>query len=76
MLSIVDVGLNPDSHPTEGSVFSSWEMGGMVSLGTGNNSWTGGSNMASDGLTFHLPGATLVVGETTICENGKLVTPG
>jgi leucyl aminopeptidase (aminopeptidase T) len=76
MLSIVDVGLNPNSHPIEGSAFSSWEMGGMVTLGMGNNSWAGGSNMASDGLTFHLPGATLAVGETTICEKGKLVTPG
>ena len=76
MLSIVDIGVNPDSHPIDGSDFASWEMGGMVSLGMGNNSWTGGSNMASDGLTFHLTGTTLVVGDTTVCKNGKLVTPG
>jgi leucyl aminopeptidase (aminopeptidase T) len=76
MLSIVDVGLNPDSHPIAGSDYASWEMGGMVSLGMGNNSWTGGSNVASGGLTFHLTGATLSVGDTTVCEKGKLKISG
>jgi len=76
MLSIVDVGVNPDSHQIAGSDYASWEMGGMVSLGMGNNSWTGGSNVASDGLTFHLTGTTLSVGDTTVCEKGKLKISG
>jgi leucyl aminopeptidase (aminopeptidase T) len=76
MLSVVDVGLNPDSHPIEGSDYASWEMGGMVTLGMGNNSWVGGSVVSSGGLTFHLTGATLSIGETTVCENGKLKTSG
>jgi leucyl aminopeptidase (aminopeptidase T) len=74
ILSVVDVGVNPDSHPLEGSDFASWEMGGMVSLGIGNNGWAGGSNMASGSLAFQLTGATLAVGDTTVCENGKLRT--
>jgi hypothetical protein len=76
MLSIVDVGLNPDSHPIAGSDYASWEMGGMVTLGMGANSWTGGSVVASGGLTFHLTGATLSVGDTTVCEKGKLKISG
>ena len=76
MLSIVDVGLNPDSHPIAGSDYASWEMGGMVSLGMGNNSWTGGSNLASGNLYFQLTGATLSVGDTTVCEKGKLKISG
>jgi len=72
MLSVVDVGLNPDSHPIEGSDYASWEMGGMVTLGTGNNTWTGGSVVSSGALNFHLAGATLAVGDTTVCKDGKL----
>lgn len=72
MLSIVDVGVNPDSRQIEGSNYASWEMGGMVSLVTGNNSWAGGDNMAVAGLSFHLPGATLAVGDTVVCEKGVL----
>jgi leucyl aminopeptidase (aminopeptidase T) len=59
MLSIVDVGVNPDSHPIAGSDYASWEMGGMVTLGMGDNIWAGGSVVASGALTFHLTGATL-----------------
>jgi hypothetical protein len=51
-------------------------MGGMVTLATGNNIWSGGDNMAAGALTFHLPGATLLVGDATVCENGKLTPPG
>jgi leucyl aminopeptidase (aminopeptidase T) len=76
MLSVVDVGVNSDSHQLEGSDFASWEMGGMVTLATGNNIWSGGDNMAAGALTFHLPGATLLVGDATVCENGKLTPPG
>jgi hypothetical protein len=32
--------------------------------------------MAAGALTFHLPGATLLVGDTTVCQNGKLAPPG
>jgi len=76
MLSIVDVGLNPDSHPIVGSDYASWEMGGMVTLGMGANSWAGGSVVASGALTFHLTGATLSVGDITVCEKGKLKISG
>jgi leucyl aminopeptidase (aminopeptidase T) len=76
MLSIVDIGVNPDSHPIEGSDYASWEMGGMVTLATGDNSWAGGNVVSTGALTLHLPGATLAVGETTVCDGGKLKVSG
>ena len=72
MLSIVDVGVNPDSKMLPGSSYASWEMAGMVSLGTGDNSWAGGTTESSGSLSFHLPGATLTVGNTVVCEKGNL----
>lgn len=41
VLSLVDVGLNPNCHPLKGSDYYSWEMAGMVTIGVGNNSWAG-----------------------------------
>jgi leucyl aminopeptidase (aminopeptidase T) len=72
MLSVVDVGVNPDSQPIADSDYASWEMGGMVSLATGNNDWTGGSNSSVDGLTFYVHEASIDIGGTTICSKGDL----
>jgi aminopeptidase len=72
MLSIFDVGVNPDSKMVPGSDYASWEMAGMVSLAIGNNSWAGGTIESSEGLGFHLPGATLTVGNTVVSEKGSL----
>ncbi len=72
MLSVVDVGVNSDSQPIVDSDYASWEMGGMVSIATGNNNWAGGSNESADGLTFHVHGASIDVGGTTVCIKGDL----
>lgn len=71
-LSIVDVGVNPHSHTVEGSHYNSWEMGGMVTLAVGNNSWAGGTNGSDAALSFHLADATLTIGDTSIVRNGDL----
>lgn len=71
-LSIVDFGLNPQSRTPDGSRVYSWEMGGMVTLVTGNNTWAGGDNHADGGLSVHVPGLTATVAGETIVENGKL----
>ena len=71
-LSIVDIGLNPSSQPLDGSQYLSWEMGGMVTLGVGNNSWAGGDNDADGGLTFHLVGADLTIDGEKVVANGRL----
>jgi leucyl aminopeptidase (aminopeptidase T) len=73
-LSLVDVGLNPNCHPLKGSEYYSWEMAGMVSIGTGNNSWAGGNVESDIGLSFHLANATLSVDGKMIVDNGQLTT--
>lgn len=71
-LSIVNVGINPDSHPFPGSDYASWEMGGMVSISTGNNSWADGSNEGPGGMNFHLLDTSIDIGGTTVCSKGDL----
>ena len=71
-LSVISLGLNPNSTSPSGSNYLSWEMGGMVTLGLGNNSWAGGDNDADSGLTFHAIGTTLSIDGKTVVENGSL----
>ncbi len=71
-LSVVDFGLNPKSRTPAGSRVMSWEMGGMVTLSMGNNSWAGGDNHANGALSLHVPGLTATVGGETVVEGGKL----
>jgi len=71
-LSVIDVGLNPHSQPLEGSHYYSWEMGGMVTLQVGNNSWAGGNNNADAGLSFHVAGTTLTIDGKKVVGNGEL----
>lgn len=71
-LSVMSVGLNGNSKPLNGSHYRSWEMGGMVTVAMGNNTWAGGSNSSDGGLTMHLAGATLEVGKTRIVDGGEL----
>jgi hypothetical protein len=44
----------------------------MVSVGTGNNMWAGGTNNATGAAGGHLAGATVKVDGRTIVENGVL----
>jgi aminopeptidase len=69
-LSIVDFGLNPNSSPI--GKYLSFEMGGVVTLGIGNNSWAGGLNDAEGAMTFHLPDTDVWVGEKQLIKQGKL----
>jgi len=71
-LSIVDFGMNSESRTPAGSNYKSWEMGGMVTLGLGNNSWAGGSNDSDGALSLHVTGSTLSIDGDTIVEDGKI----
>jgi len=71
-LSIVDIGLNSQSKPLPNSRYHSWEMGGMVTLVLGNNSWAGGDNDADGGLSLHVAGATVAIDDQEIVTNGEL----
>lgn len=70
-LSIIDIGLNPQSQPI-GDNYRSWEMGGMTSLSVGNNAWAGGDNNADGTFSMHLAGATVEIGGKEVASNGEL----
>jgi leucyl aminopeptidase (aminopeptidase T) len=72
VLSLIDIGLNPDSHPLKGSSYYSYEMAGIVTLGIGANTWAGGDVISDIALQFHLPETTVKVGGKTVVDKGKL----
>ena len=73
IFSIIDIGINPDSHLLPGSDYRSFEMAGMVSVGIGDNAWAGGDLISDIGLIYHLADVTLSVDENKLVDNGKLV---
>jgi aminopeptidase len=75
VLSIVDVGINPESHPLKGSDYYSWEMAGMITISTGINQWAGGEVVSDVGLSLHLANSSLVVDGVELVKDGKLVSP-
>ena len=72
VLSLLDVGLNPNSSQLEGSHYLSYEMAGIVTLGVGNNSWAGGNVDSDFSIDFQLTNTTLVVDGRTIVQDGQL----
>lgn len=73
LLSYVDIGINPNYVLAPTSKIGNWVSAGMVSVGTGNNTWAGGSNTVSFGTGGHLAGCTVKIDGKTIVENGKLM---
>jgi leucyl aminopeptidase (aminopeptidase T) len=73
MLSLVDIGINEDSHPYKGSDFLTYEMGGILSIYFGNNAWAGGNNNSLAGYTVFLDGATLSIDGKVVVKDGNLV---
>jgi aminopeptidase len=71
MLSYVDFGINPNLKLWPTSKLGNWVQAGMVSLGTGNNTWAGGDNKATFGLGGHLGGCTVELDGKTIIEKGE-----
>lgn len=72
LLSLIDIGLNPDSNSPAGSSYYSFEMAGIVTLGIGSNTWAGGDLVSDIAMQFHIPDATVKVNGTTIVKEGKL----
>ena len=73
VLSYLDIGINPNYALAPTSKLGNWVSAGMVSVGTGNNTWAGGNNTVSYGAGGHLAGCTVKVDGKTIVENGKLM---
>jgi leucyl aminopeptidase (aminopeptidase T) len=72
LLGYVDIGINPNYALSPGTKLGNWISAGMVSVGTGGNTWAGGANTVSYGLGGHLAGATVKIDGRTIVENGVL----
>ena len=72
LLGFFDIGINPNFKLTEGNKLGNWVSAGMVTVGTGNNTWANGTNNVSGGLAGHLTGATVKIDGKTIVENGVL----
>lgn len=72
-MSLINIGLNPESRPLEGSHYLSWEMAGVPTVVLGNSQWAGCEHGAEDSFDVHLAQATLAAGETPVIDNGALV---
>jgi aminopeptidase len=72
IFAFVDFGINPNLHIWPASKVGNWVQSGMVTVGTGNNTWAGGDNKVSYGLTMFLPGSSVTLDGKTIVENGVL----
>ena len=72
LFGFVDFGINPNLKIWPTSKIGNWVQAGMVTVGIGNNTWAGGDNNISYGLTNYLPGSTVTVDGKTVVENGVL----
>lgn len=72
VFAFIDFGVNPSFSVPAASKIGNWIQAGMVTVGTGNNTWAGGDNQISYGITNHLPGSTVMLDGKTIVENGVL----
>ena len=72
MLGYVDIGINPSFTLAPGSKLGNWVSAGMVSVGTGNNTWLGGTNNSTGGSGGHLAGCTVKIDGRVVVENGAL----
>jgi len=72
VLGFVDIGINQNMKLAPSTKLGNWVSAGMVTVGTGNNTWANGTNNAAGGTAGHLAGATVKVDGKTIVENGVL----
>jgi len=69
----LDLGINAAVKAPAGSRLLSWVAAGNISVGVGNNTWTGGDNAVGFGLYAHLPNGSLSVDGKPLIENGLLL---
>jgi leucyl aminopeptidase (aminopeptidase T) len=72
ILSFIDLGINPSYTLPPNSKVGNWISAGMVTVGSGNNTWAGGTNASTGGTAGHLSGATVKIDGKMIVENGVL----
>jgi hypothetical protein len=72
MFSYLDLGLNPAVQLPTNSGRIVWMAAGAVTVGTGDNTGWGGSNVSSFGLSLPVSGATLAVDGRQVIAAGVL----
>lgn len=72
LLGFIDIGINENMKFPASTKTGNWVSAGMVTVGTGNNTWANGTNNVSGGVFGHLAGATVKIDGRTIVENGVL----
>jgi len=71
--AFIDLGINPNvTHPKDSRMVC-WMAAGMISIGTGGNTWCGGDNDVPFDMYAHLVGATLTVDGKALIDKGKLI---
>lgn len=70
--AFIDIGINDRVKIPAGSKLLAWMPAGMITIGTGNDVWAGGTNDSPFGITGFLPGSTLTVDGKTLVESGAL----
>ncbi len=71
-LSLINVGLNPESRPLKGSDYISWEMSGVPTVQVGNSQWAGCPTGGEGGYAVHQLGSTLAAGDVEVVRDGAL----
>ncbi|HEX5706069.1 MAG TPA: aminopeptidase, partial [Pyrinomonadaceae bacterium] len=72
IFGFVDIGINPNFRLSGASKLGNWISAGMVTVGTGNNTWAGGDNNSTGGVAGHQPGCTVTIDGRVVVENGTL----
>ena len=70
-LSMINIGLNSESKVIPESRYRSWEMGGVITVFTGDNTQSGCGHVADFRLHPHIEGLTLTVGDQAIVVDGE-----
>jgi leucyl aminopeptidase (aminopeptidase T) len=70
--SLIDFGINPNVRIPENGRLLTYMPAGMITIGTGNDTWAGGDNNSAFGLAGFLPKSTVKVDGRVIIENGSL----
>jgi aminopeptidase len=70
--SIIDFGINPNVRTPENGKLLTFMPAGMVTIGTGNDTWAGGDNNATFSLIGFVPRSTVKLDNRIVLENGAL----
>ncbi|MDP3516268.1 MAG: aminopeptidase [Pseudohongiella sp.] len=72
-LSLVSIGLNPESRILQGSTYRSWEMSGMVTVFLGDNTLYDCGHVANFRLHPHIEGLTLTADGKQVVKGGDVL---